>query len=460
MCDLSGLTVLCAEDDGPLCDYVRTLLELDGATVVGAGNGEVALQLMAQNVPDILVSDVRMPVMDGLALARHARERYPGLPVILCTAFTETDCLLEAIELGVSAFVRKPLDYEILARELARLAVPIRQRREIERLEGEVLAPFTRALGSSPLMRGVAEQVQRAAASDYAILLQGETGSGKSHLARLIHDASARRRGAFVVANLGAIAETLAETELFGHVRGAFTGAGASRLGLFRQAEGGTLFIDDIDTTSDSVQAKILLAVESHQVLPLGADLPIPVDVRIITASNRDLNQGGAAHCFRRDLYYRLSDLVITTPPLRERRDDIIPMALSFLRESCDELGRPVPGLNEACAAPLLGHDWPGNIRELKSLMRRVAVFAGEALEPGTLPGMLSESYTAEGCAEQAAPPAPKTQGRVLTLEQAERAAIASALAAAGGQRMEAARLLNIDYQRFKRKVEKLGVAC
>ncbi len=451
MPDFDGLTLLYVEDEDSQRELVRGMLEMDGARVIEAANGLEALTHLDQSAVDILISDIRMPRMDGISLAERVRRDHPEIPVVLCTAFTDTDYLLKAIELGVSAYVPKPLEYDRLAGEVERLARPVRQRQRIAHLEQEALRPFGRMLGDSPPMRALAAQARKLALTRYPMLLQGETGTGKSRLARLIHDSSPRASGPFVVAHLGAVPESTAESELFGHVKGAFTGAERVRLGLFRQASGGTLFLDDIDTAALTLQAKILHAVECGQVMPLGADQPVAVDVRILAASNTDL-RAAAAGRFRQDLYYRLGNLALTLPALRERGEEIPSLARMFLRETCDDLGREVPVLDPAAAALLMAHSWPGNIRELKSLMRNLAVFAETAVTVEMVRNQIAQTPPDSDANR------PHTSA-VPTLEQAEIAAILAALRAAKGGKMEAARLLAIDYQRFKRKLLKYGLA-
>lgn len=455
MADLRDLKLLYVEDEEEQRELVKGLLEMDGARVIGAANGVAALECLAYAEVDILVSDIRMPFLDGLGLAERVLARYPQMPVVLCTAFTDTDYLLRAIELGVSAYVPKPLDYAKLAAEIDRVAGPVRQRQRITRLEQEALRPLSRILGDSPSMRALAAQARALAQTRYPILLLGETGTGKSLLARKLHEASPLSGGPFVVAHLGAIPETTAESELFGHVRGAFTGALKDRLGLFRQAQGGTLFLDDIDTASLALQAKILHAVETAHITPLGADRPLPVDTRLLAASNVDLMAATKAGHFRLDLFYRLGNLPLRLPPLRERGEEILTLARSFLREACDELGREVPELEPAAMALLQSHPWPGNLRELKFIMGSLAIFAGQSLMAADIQTrLLSEPTTADGGTASGLP-----TGQPLTLAEAEVAAIRAALQAAKGVRTEAARLLAIDYQRLKRKLTKYGLA-
>lgn len=455
MADLRDLKLLYVEDEEDQRELVKGLLEMDGAQVIGAANGVAALECLSFAEVDILVSDIRMPFLDGLGLTERVLRQFPQMPVVLCTAFTDTDYLLRAIELGVSAYVPKPLDYDKLATEIDRVAGPVRQRQRIARLEQEALQPLSRILGDSASMRAIAAQARSLAQTRYPILLLGETGTGKSLLARKLHEASPLSAGPFVVAHLGAIPETTAESELFGHVRGAFTGALKDRLGLFRQAQGGTLFLDDIDTASLALQAKILHAVETAHVTPLGADRPLPVDTRLLAASNVDLLAAAQDGHFRLDLFYRLGNLPLRLPPLRERGEEVLTLARSFLREACNDLGREVPEIEPAALDLLRAHPWHGNLRELKFVMHSLAIFVGPTLTATDLSDRLQSASVASLAVIADGPPPCQS----LTLAEAEVAAIRAALLAAKGVRTEAARLLAIDYQRLKRKLTKYGLA-
>lgn len=444
-----GLTILHAEDEGDLAARLKLMLEMDGAAVISAPDGEQALRLFQERAPDVVVSDIRMPRLDGIALATEIRAVSPDTPVILCTAFSETEYLLKSIEAGISAFVLKPIDYKILSEALRKAAAPLLQRREIERLRRDASAYAAQAVGSGLAIRAAAEQAILAAPSSYSILLEGETGCGKTHVARLVHGLSRRVSEPFVACHLGAIPETLVESELFGHVKGAFTGAAAARKGVFQQADGGTLFLDDINTAPLPVQAKILRCVEDRRVTPVGSDKSVPVDFRLISASNCDIQSEISAGRFRQDLYYRLADLVVKLPPLRQRLDEIPSMAEAFLNDACEDLSRPPPFCTEEAMERLMSHPWPGNIRELKSVMRRCALFAGDALTPDLVIRILSSAYSAE--------PRLAVSPGLLTLEQAQRQAIEAALSASGNRRMKAAQTLGIDIQRLKRLLIKFG---
>ena len=448
MNDSLPLNVLYVEDEPFLRERVRIVLEMHFDRVHCAANGQEGLDICMRERPDIVVSDIQMPVMGGLEMAEQIREIAPDTPVIFCTAFTETTYLLKAIELGVSAYVRKPLDCRKLVEIITRTATPLLQRIELERAQRSEQASLEYVLGGSPAIQEVIRQVHHIADTGFSVILQGETGVGKSHLASLIHGMGTRKNAPFIPAPLGSIPESLIESELFGHMRGAFTGAVKTRKGLFEAAHGGTLFLDDVDCAPPAIQAKLLRAVEDKRFYPVGSTAPVDVDVRIIAASNRDLLGETREGRFREDFYYRLSDLVIAIPPLRERSADIPAMARMFLREAALELNKTPPHITGEVLLVLKQHPWPGNIRELKSAMKRGALFAGETLTNECLSRILtvSDRTTAAVCP------------RPLTLDQLELQAVRQALDATGGKKMEAARLLDVEYRRFKRMLEKYGL--
>lgn len=362
---LKQLTILLVEDELELRRETAAFLALYFDSVLQAGHGGDALKLFAAHQPDLVISDIRMPVMDGLELALRLKECAPDIPVIFCTAFTETTYLLKAIELGVAAFVRKPVDADELLAAIDKAVVPVLQRREIRGLSDELTASLTAHVGKTPQQLAVAEQVARAARIPFSVLLHGETGSGKSRVARIIHMISPRREAPFVTVQLGAIPVHLAESELFGHRKGAFTGADRDRPGLVETAQGGTLFLDDIDACPQIIQAKLLRFVESKCFIPVGGTVETTVDLRIIASSNCDLQEEVKTGRFREDLYYRLADVIIPLPPLRDTKDAIVPLALKFLRETCEALGRDLPVLDEDARSALVEASWPGNIRQL-----------------------------------------------------------------------------------------------
>lgn len=446
MDDKANLKVLYVEDEPDLRERIRIVLEMHFERVLSAANGEEGLELFIRESPEIVICDIRMPIMDGLEMTKRIRKRAPETPVIICTAFTETDYLLKAIELGVSAYVRKPLDCRQLVETINRTAIPILQKKELEKTRQREQASLELLLGESPAMQDVISQAQRIAGTDFSVIIQGETGVGKSHLAALIHGLSRRKHQPFVTVTVSALPESLVESQLFGHIKGAFTGAVSTTKGLFEEAAGGTLFLDDVDCATLPVQAKILHAVEQKQFFPVGGAKLVTVDTRIIAASNRDLLREVRKGNFREDLYYRLGDIMITLPPLRERGDDVLFLARKFLADISLDLSRIPPRMAPEAILLLNRHPWPGNVRELKSVMKRAALFAGETLTFEDLTNVVTvvNQTTDE-----------KRTVQLQTLAELKRDAVRQALAATGGKKMEAARLLDVDYSSFKRMLDK-----
>jgi DNA-binding NtrC family response regulator len=342
--------------------------------------------------------------------------------------------------------VRKPLDCRQLIETISRTAIPILQKKELDKARQREQASLALLLGESPAMQEVITQARRIAGTDFSVIIQGETGVGKSHLASLIHGLSQRKHQPFVTLTVSSLPESLVESQLFGHMKGAFTGAVSTVKGLFEEADGGTLFLDDVDCASPSVQAKILHAVEKKQFFPVGGTKQVTVDTRIIAASNRELLLDVQNGNFREDLYYRLGDIMITLPPLRERGDDILFLARKFLSDISLELNRIPPRMAPEALLLLNRHPWPGNIRELKSVMKRAALFAGETLTGEDLAKIITVVNRATSETSSIHP---------QTLEELKRDAVRQALAATGGKKMEAARLLDVDYSSFKRMLDK-----
>ena len=450
MADKADLKILYVEDEPDLRERIRIVLEMHFETVVTAANGREGLELFQRELPDVVVCDIRMPVLDGLEMTLGVRKVAPETPVILCTAFTEVSYLLKAIELGVSAYVRKPLDCRELVETITREALPILQQRELELSRNGERASLELLIGASPAIQDALRQAQRIAQSDFSLIIEGETGVGKSHLASIIHGLSRRRQGPFITVTVSALPEPLVESQLFGHIKGAFTGAVATTRGLFEEANGGTLFLDDVDCAPPAIQAKLLHAVERKQFYPVGGTQAVTVDVRIIAASNRDLLQEVRKGNFREDLYYRLGETLVTLPPLCQRGEDIMLLARRFLAEVSRELDRVPPLITAEAALLLTRHPWHGNVRELKSVVKRAALFAGETISAKDLADvMTSVSRTADK----------ETAHHVQSLEELKRQAVQQALAATGGKKMEAARLLDVDYSSFKRMLDRYGLS-
>ena len=411
-----------------------------------------ALAAMDRRRADVVVTDWKMPEMDGIELLRRLRERDPALPVILVTAFASVASAVAAMREGAFDYVTKPFDNDELRTLVARALALRRLERENRYLRQEVegrYAPGT-VVAESARGRALLELVRRVAPSRSTVLIEGESGTGKELVARLLHYWSERVGRPFVAVNCKAFAEGVLESELFGHERGAFTGATASRAGCFQRASGGTLFLDEIGEIGADFQAKLLRVLQDGEVLPVGAARPVAVDVRVVAATNRALRDEVAAGRFREDLFFRLNVIPIQLAPLRERREDVLPLARHFLERHAREAGRRLTFAPEAERA-LAAHEWPGNVRELENAVERAVVLArGDAITPEDL---LLEAGMA---ARESMPAAAGSLQDALDHAAGER--IRSALEAAGGQRNEAARALGIDRTTLYRMMKRLGI--
>jgi DNA-binding NtrC family response regulator len=451
--------VLVLDDEQRMVDIVGMVLQREGYEVAPFTDGEAALAALAAGEPapfDLLITDLRMPGPDGLEVLRRAREMQPGLPVILVTAHASVATAIEAMKLGAVDYVEKPfnndelkalvrrgVDHTRLARENRTLRAELRSRHGLDQIVAE-----------SPGMREVLALVRRAASAPSTVLVTGESGTGKELVARSIHYESERVGGPFVAANCKAFSEGVLESELFGHERGAFTGAHRTRAGLFEEASGGTLFLDEIGEVSADFQGKLLRVLQEKQVRRVGGSGVHAVDARLVVATNRDLRAEVAAGRFREDLYFRLAVIPIHLPPLRERREDVLPLARHFLSKWNTELRRRVTGWSDAVGRYLESHDWPGNVRELENTLERgVALARGERIE---LDDLLLDAGPAG--AEPAVENEASSQSLHAFLERAAEDRIRAALAGNGGRRVDAARQLGIDRTTLYRLIRKYGI--
>lgn len=448
--ELRDITILYVEDDPALRAQIAFSLKLVAARVIEAENGGQAIEKFRQHAPDLIVTDIRMPVMDGLEMIRAIRNISFDIPIIVCTAFTETDYLLRSIELGVSAYLPKPLSVDALLNTVAKLSDPIIQRLELEKLKAERIDSLEAFLGSGGAMKTAVESASLAARCDVPLLIQGETGTGKSRLAFIIHRLSARKNQPFIVAHLAGIPENLIESALFGHEKGAFTGADRKRIGFFQAAHQGTLLLDDLDTIPISAQAALLQAVESRTVVPLGQTTPLPVNVRIISASNRPLKEEADAGRFRHDLYYRLRGLQIELPPLRSLKEELPRLVNGLVQEIIGEYQLPMPTVPADVYQVLRTWSWPGNIRELRHVILEALITCHDELSPACLQDILDRQHTtpARNGSDAGAPgsdvPVSPHIDHLISW------GIRHALAASGGKRIEAARLMGVSYNTFK----------
>lgn len=440
--------LLVVDDDASVVDYLLEMLGEDGHQAVGTTSPLDALERIARHEFDLVIADVEMPELRGLDLMARIHAQRPGQLVLLVTAFGSIDLAVKAVRAGACDFVTKPFRWEALQVAIERALRERRMRREIVRLRAELREQRDGELvARSPAMRRVVEIANRVARSDSNTLVTGPSGVGKGAVARHIHAQSARAAGPFVQVNCAALPSTLAEAELFGVRRGAFTDAREDRPGLFVQAHGGTLMLDEIGEMALDVQAKLLQAIESRSVRPVGAGEEVAVDVRIIGATNRPLEDAVADKRFREDLYYRLDVVRIEIPPLADRPEDLAALVDVMLERACARVGREMLGVSDDAMRWLLGHSWPGNVRELGNLLERAVVLA----EHDTL--VLDDLVIRErpdsedGFLERAA-------RRGVTLEDVERAYMHAVLRAHGGNKTEAARVLGIDRRTLHRRLE------
>jgi len=365
--------ILVVDDDPNLLRVVSMRLQKEGYAVTSVDSAEKALAQVAISAPDLVLTDLKMGGMDGMALFEALARQLPGLPVIIMTAHGTVPDAVTATRRGVFGFLPKPFESQQLLTEIERAL-----RLTAARDRDEAREVITR----DPAMEAILNEARRVAATDASVLVLGQSGTGKEMLARWIHRHGKRSGGPFVAVNCGAIPEQLLESELFGHVKGAFTGAVRDRRGLFQEAQGGTLFLDEIAEMPTPLQVKLLRAVQERQVRPVGADRDLPVDVRIVSATNLDIDAQIQAGRFREDLYYRLNVVSFKLPPLSERRQDIPHLANHFLRVHAERYGKDVRAFAPECLEMLMTARWPGNVRQLSNVVERLVALAGESLIP------------------------------------------------------------------------------
>ncbi len=363
------------------------MLASESLDVIQAADGRGGLDLVIAQRPAVAIFDITMPALDGLELLQRVTTLAPRLPVIMLTALGDVAIAVRAMRLGAFDYLTKPFDTGDVVAHVRRALEHRTLQDEVEALKTQLaeIGSLREVMGSSDAVQDVIERVAQVAPSKFSVLVQGETGSGKEVVARAIHRQSARSDGPFIAVDCGAIPESLIESELFGHEKGAFTGADRRREGQFQLATNGTLFLDEIGNLSTGTQAKLLRVLQERQLWPLGARAPVSIDVRIVAATNASLEDEVAAGRFRQDLFYRLNEFTIAVPPLRARREDILVLARRFVAEASLELARPARAISAEAARVPLNHDWPGNVRELRNVMRRAALVAADVVRPEDL---------------------------------------------------------------------------
>jgi DNA-binding NtrC family response regulator len=448
--------LLLAEDDRIVRITVRDALEESGYQVTECADGASALEAVERDAFDIILTDVRLPFLDGVTLFRRARRAQPDAGIVLMTAFADAEAAVAVMREGARDYVQKPFEMEELLLRIGRVRDEVQFRKAMQAGTVPVRGIAAAIRGESAAIRRITDRVEAAAASDVPVFIMGETGVGKDLCARVIHDRSRRAKQPFVAVNCAAIPETLFESELFGHEKGAFTGADRRRSGRFESADGGTLFLDEVCELTAASQAKLLRALETSSFEPVGASRTVRVDVRIVAATNRDVAAEVARGAFRKDLYYRLNVVDLHVPPLREWRSDIPILVSAFLQEISVRQGRPVPELEPQVVAALAAHDYPGNVRELQhALDRAVALARGGIIRMEHLPDDLTAAFVAE------APTALQAQEPLVPLGQAmdqfEHEYIHKALTKTGGHRGRAAALLGISRKSLWERLRDAG---
>ena len=455
--------ILVVDDEEAGCRLVKAIFTAEGFDVLVAGDGVEALNRASADRPDVLLLDVRLPGLDGLEVLERLKTILPALPVVMLTGSSDVKTAVRATQLGAFDYLTKPIDRKEIALvvrralEMSALKLEVEDlRQRVKKDEADSLAT---QMGSSGPIHQVIEQVATVAVSNFTVLILGETGTGKEIVAQAIHRQSDRQRKPFVALDCGAIPELLLESELFGHERGAFTGADHRKVGSFQLADGGTCFLDEAGNLPLNLQAKLLRVLESRQVQPIGANRPSAIDIRFIAATNQNLQARVAQGLFRADLYFRLAQYTITLPPLRDRPDDIPYLTYRFLQEASVELRRPVQEVLPPALDLLQRHRWPGNVRELRNVIRQAVLQSRElVIRPSAIRAALGGALSAPAIAHAGAFGESLKEIADEAAQAAEREAISRTLKATGGNKSQAAEVLKTDYKTLHRKMKRLSI--
>jgi len=450
----NGPCVLVVDDEAGILESLRILLKNEGFTPHVALGGRQGLEQIELLAPDVVLSDIRMPAVGGLEILSAARAKDPDVPVILMTAQATLQSAMQAVNEGAFYYIQKPFRNDELLAILRRATEHRHLRVENKSLKQEIKrrdrTTSVRPIGRSRPWLDVLRLAETVAPTDSTVLIQGESGTGKEVIARYIHDLSQRLEGAFLSINCGALPESLLESELFGHVKGSFTGAVKDKTGLFASAEKGTFFLDEIGETTPATQVKLLRVLQQRQIIPVGATEAISINTRLLAATNRDLDEEIRRGGFRRDLYYRLNVFSIHLPPLRERREDIPLLVDAFLTRSAGQREQEPKHLGDAALDAAMRYNWPGNVRELENALERAWILSeGTTIDIPALPEKIS-SHTPDRLVEARATPNP-------SLDVIERAYIMWVLQSEGGNKTRAAESLGIDPSTLHRKLQRFG---
>lgn len=445
-------SVLVVDDESGILDTLRILLRNEGFEVTTAQGGKAGLEQIRAGVHDLILSDVRMPQVSGLDILNAAREQDPMTPVILMTAQASLQSAISAVNSGAFYYIQKPFSNDELVAILRRACEFRAVRVENKQLKQEIRrrdkTAVNRPIGKSKRFMELLKLAEHVAPTESTVLIQGESGTGKEVVARYIHNLSTRADGPFLSINCGALPENLLESELFGHVKGSFTGAVRDKQGLFAAARGGSFFLDEVGEMPPSLQVKLLRVLQEREAIPVGATEAIPVDVRIIAATNRELEEEIRRGNFRSDLFYRLNVIALNLPPLRERRDDLLLLLEAFLQAMAQESGTEPKALSSEALDAVAVYEWPGNVRELENALEHAVVLSrGSLIEAAALPERITKRRKEPLVAERSY--------RNPTLEVIERAYIMWVLQAEGGNKTRAAEVLGIDPSTLYRKLSR-----
>ncbi|RPI78670.1 MAG: sigma-54-dependent Fis family transcriptional regulator [Desulfobacteraceae bacterium] len=434
--------ILVVDDTPGTLEVIKRNLDSKGYNIFTATNVQDAIEILESTVIDLTITDFKMPGADGFDLLRHILENYKDMEAIMITGFPSLQGAVRAVKIGAEEYLAKPFTDEELFTAVSHALNKLRKRRKSVLYPAQ--SPHHGLIGESQVMQKVCNAIRKASKTMATVLICGESGTGKEIVARAIHYGSQRASAAFIPINCGAIPENLLESELFGYVKGAFTGATESRAGFFQTADKGTIFLDEISEASLAMQVKLLRILQDKEAFMLGSSQPVKIDVRIMAATNKDLEALVKKGLFREDLFYRLNVISINVPPLRERAEDVLLLIRHFTAKFAKELGKPAPQISAAAMQTLKGHHWPGNVRELENIIQRLVLMCeSEMIDVADLPSFMRFSAFREE---------PLTR----TLDEVETAYIKKVLASVGENKTRAAGILGIDRKTLREKLEKI----
>ena len=454
--ETSGCTILVVDDENEALVLMKELFEQNGYRTLTANDGEIALQMVEEEQPDIIVSDIVMPNMDGMTLLKKVKETNPDIAVIMVTANGAIENAVDAMKMGAKDYILKPFRLnEVLTKvqNLARLRM-LEIENQVLRKEVRKKYNFDKIIGKTPIMTELFQRVEAVAPTPSTVLIRGENGTGKELIAHAIHYNSTRAKGPLVKVNCGVLSEGVLESELFGHVKGAFTGAHRDKMGRFEMAHGGTIFLDEIGDISLNMQVKLLRVIQEKEFERVGGNETIKVDVRIIAATNRNLEEAIAEKKFREDLYYRLNVIPIVVPPLRERKDDIPLLVDHFIKKFNADFNKTIQGVDEEALQALMAYDWPGNIRELENVLERAIVLSrSDILTVKDFPETIGVQKRQNNHFSY-------VEGQQLNelVEEFEKTIIEQALEKYNGNKLRTAEKLGIHRSTFMSKLKKYGI--